>query len=92
MTDKEKLEAAITFIRQTLPYQLGGDISTATDIVIKAAQAHSDRFRCEREAFKEASWIGQHVQRGFIAFGSEMYSPEFYEIKEKTHTTENDDK
>lgn len=50
--------------------------------LIKAAQ------QCEvvevTEDYKRAAYIGQHVLRGFIAFNDELYSPEFYEIVERT--------
>lgn len=62
MTDKEKLIAIIVFLQSAIPYQLGGYIAKSMDALISA----DDRLRCEREVFKKASWIGQHIQRCFM--------------------------
>ena len=49
------------------------------ETLIRAATAKPEV--CEET--KKATWIGQHVQRGFIAFNGELFSPEFYEVREK---------
>lgn len=92
MTDKEKLDAAIkkaSHEGHRINLLIHPDDKWILDELKKAAQAHADSMN---ESTKKATWIGANVQRGFIAFGNELYSPEFYEIKEKPPATEKDEK